>query len=55
MAGDKGQYYSNRVKQWLVYLRQEYTEAKDIFMDIRSHKKSEPIVARLNQELEKVS
>ncbi|WP_375322699.1 tRNA dihydrouridine(16) synthase DusC [Aliivibrio logei] len=55
MAGDKGQYYSNRVKQWLVYLRQEYSEAKDIFMDIRSHKKSEPIVQRLHQELERVS
>jgi tRNA-dihydrouridine synthase C len=44
IKGDKGLYYPNRVKQWFAYLRHEYPEAKDLFVDIRSLNKAAPIV-----------
>jgi len=44
IKGDKGLYYPNRVKQWLAYLRQEYTEADELFRNIRKFNKAAPIV-----------
>lgn len=44
MTGDKGMYYPNRVKQWFAYLRQQYPEAKQLFHEIRTFKKADPIV-----------
>ncbi|MGD8170096.1 tRNA dihydrouridine(16) synthase DusC [Vibrio sp. TRT 21S02] len=44
MKGDKGLYYPNRVKQWFSYLRQQYPEAAELFREIRTFNKAEPIV-----------
>lgn len=52
MKGDKGLYYPNRVKQWLVYLRKEYPQADTLFREIRIHNKAAPIVAHIEQRLE---
>lgn len=49
MKGDKGLYYPNRVKQWFSYLRQEYSEAADLFREIRTYNKAEPIVAYITE------
>ncbi|KOO08549.1 tRNA dihydrouridine(16) synthase DusC [Vibrio hepatarius] len=49
MKGDKGLYYPNRVKQWFSYLRQEYSEAADLFREIRTYNKAEPIVAHITE------
>jgi tRNA-dihydrouridine synthase C len=43
--GDKGRYYPNRIKQWLGYLQREYTEAGELFQQIRTLRDSESIVA----------
>lgn len=42
--GNKGKYYPNRVKQWLTYLKREYSEAEDLFMQIRRLQAAEEIV-----------
>ncbi|MBL4829599.1 MAG: tRNA dihydrouridine(16) synthase DusC [Aliivibrio sp.] len=55
IEGDKGRYYPNRVKQWLVYLRQEYPQAKALFTDIRCHKQAQPIVELLEIALKELS
>ncbi len=47
IKGDKGLYYPNRVKQWLAYLRKQYTEADNLFRDIRKFNTAEPIVEYL--------
>lgn len=44
IKGDKGLYYPNRIKQWLAYLRHEYTQADDLFRNIRRYNKAQPIV-----------
>ncbi|MDG3087576.1 tRNA dihydrouridine(16) synthase DusC [Vibrio hannami] len=49
MEGDKGLYYPNRVKQWLVYLRKEYTGADELFRAIRKFKKAAPIVEHIEE------
>ncbi|WMC11910.1 tRNA dihydrouridine(16) synthase DusC [Oceanimonas pelagia] len=36
VAGDKGMYYPNRIKQWLNYLKLQYTEARELFAAIRT-------------------
>ncbi|MHA6964288.1 tRNA-dihydrouridine synthase [Zobellella denitrificans] len=38
IAGDKGLYYPNRIKQWLSYLRLHYPEAQALFGRIRTLK-----------------
>lgn len=38
--GDTGLYHVARIKQWLGYLRKEYTEATDLFSEIRALKTS---------------
>lgn len=49
MKGDKGLYYSNRVKQWFSYLRQQYPEADALFREIRTFKKADDIVRVIEQ------
>ncbi|MGF1765477.1 tRNA dihydrouridine(16) synthase DusC [Aliivibrio kagoshimensis] len=55
IEGDKGMYYPNRVKQWLVYLRQEYPQTKALFTDIRCHKQAQPIVDLLESALKELN
>ncbi|MGR5251303.1 tRNA dihydrouridine(16) synthase DusC [Vibrio astriarenae] len=49
MKGDKGLYYSNRVKQWFSYLRQQYPQADSLFREIRTFKKADDIVRVIEQ------
>ena len=35
IAGDKGLYYSNRIKQWFSYLKLQYPEAEQLFAQLR--------------------
>lgn len=53
IEGDKGLYYSNRVKQWFVYLKMQYSEAGDIFHSLRTIKKAEHMYSALAEELER--
>lgn len=41
--GDKSKYYPNRIKQWLKYLKLQYTEADQLFQEIRTLKTAEAI------------
>lgn len=41
--GDKSKYFPNRIKQWLKYLKLQYTEADVLFQDIRTLKTAEAI------------
>lgn len=41
--GDSGDYHMARIKQWLGYLRKEYTQADALFSEIRSLKTSQEI------------
>jgi len=52
IAGDKGLYYSNRIKQWFSYLRLQYPEAEVLFQQLRLLRKSADIVALLQQQLQ---
>ena len=45
--GDKSKYYPNRIKQWLKYLKLQYSEADDLFQEIRTLKTTEAIADRL--------
>ncbi|MCG9682787.1 tRNA dihydrouridine(16) synthase DusC [Vibrio sp. Isolate23] len=54
MKGDKGLYYPNRVKQWFSYLRHEYPEANELFREIRTFNKAEPIVERIKAYQDKL-
>lgn len=47
IEGDKGLYYPNRIKQWLAYLRHEYSQADQLFRDIRRHNKAAPIIQHI--------
>ncbi len=47
--GDKGRYYPNRIKQWLGYLKVQYSEADELFLTIRSMTNSADIVNELKQ------
>ncbi|WKE67486.1 tRNA-dihydrouridine synthase [Gallaecimonas kandeliae] len=38
IQGDKGQYYPNRLKQWLQFLRLQYPEAQALFDSVRTLK-----------------
>jgi tRNA-dihydrouridine synthase C len=53
VEGDKGLYYPNRMKQWLVYLRQQFPEAKELFGAIRTLNKTPDVVKVLNNEISK--
>ncbi len=50
IAGDKGLYYSNRIKQWFSYLRLQYPEAEALFQQLRLLRKSAEIVTLLQQQ-----
>lgn len=45
VEGDKGKYYSNRIKQWLVHLKRAYSQADELFAQIRTLKKAADVVA----------
>ncbi|CFR16767.1 tRNA dihydrouridine(16) synthase DusC [Yersinia frederiksenii] len=47
--GDTGLYHVARIKQWLGYLRKEYTEATDLFSQIRALKTSKDIALAIQQ------
>jgi len=50
IEGDKGLYYSNRVKQWLSYLKMQYSEAQPLFRQARTIRKQDEMVSFLEQE-----
>ena len=50
IAGDKGKYYANRVKQWFSYLKLQYPEAQSLFSQLRLLGKSQDILALLQQQ-----
>ncbi|GAA0288164.1 tRNA dihydrouridine(16) synthase DusC [Psychrosphaera haliotis] len=50
IEGDKGLYYSNRVKQWMVYLKMNYPEAEPFFRSIRTIKKTNEMLNAIQQE-----
>ncbi len=54
MAGDKGQYYANRIKQWFSYLKLQYPQAAELFAQLRLLRKSPEIVALLTAELKQL-
>jgi tRNA-dihydrouridine synthase C len=41
---ERGLYYPNRIKQWFNYLKRQYPEAEEMFMELRRLKKAEDIV-----------
>lgn len=45
VQGDKGKYYANRIKQWLVHLKQNYPQAAELFGEIRTLRKSVEVIA----------
>jgi len=51
VEGDKGLYYPNRMKQWLVYLRQQFPQAKELFGAIRTLNKTPAVIDVLNNEI----
>lgn len=53
MAGDKGKYYANRVKQWFSYLKLQYPQAAYLFQQLRLLRTSSDILALLLAELAK--
>ena len=50
IAGDKGDYYSNRIKQWMVYLKVQYPPIRELFREIRVLNSPQPIVDILYRE-----
>ncbi|WP_333796667.1 tRNA dihydrouridine(16) synthase DusC [Rheinheimera sp.] len=52
IAGDKGLYYGNRIKQWFSYLKLQYPEAAGLFAQLRLLRKSTDIVSLLTAELQ---
>jgi len=51
IAGDKGLYYSNRIKQWFSYLKLQYPEAEQLFAKLRLLRRSPEILGLLQSEL----
>ncbi|MGI5308386.1 tRNA dihydrouridine(16) synthase DusC [Rheinheimera sp. WS51] len=51
ICGDKSQYYSNRIKQWFSYLKLQYPEAAELFIQLRLQRKSSDILTTLQQAL----
>ncbi len=45
--GDKSKYYPNRIKQWLKYLKLQYSEAAELFQEVRTLKTAQDIIATL--------
>ncbi len=55
IAGDKGLYYSNRIKQWFSYLKLQYVEAEALFQQLRVQQKAADLVATLHGALHHIS
>ncbi|SNY57234.1 tRNA-U20a,U20b-dihydrouridine synthase [Arsukibacterium tuosuense] len=55
MAGDKGKYYANRVKQWFSYLKLQYPQAANLFQHLRLLRTSSDILLLLTNELAKLN
>ena len=51
IEGDKGLYYSNRVKQWMVYIKLMYPQAVDFFRAIRTIRKADEMYRAIETEL----
>ena len=49
ICGDKSQYYSNRIKQWFSYLKLQYPQAAELFVQLRLLRKSSDILHTLQQ------
>lgn len=47
IRGDKGWYYSNRIKQWLLQLKKQYPQAEELFTNIRRLKYTPEVVAEI--------
>jgi tRNA-dihydrouridine synthase C len=54
IEGDKGLYYSNRVKQWLVYLKRHYPEASAFFSTVRTINKTPEMLETIIRERDKL-
>lgn len=52
IEGDKGEYYPNRIKQWMAYLKLQYPEIKTLFTELRLLKTAAPIVDLLQREVQ---
>ncbi len=48
LEGSKSFYYSSRLKQWLRFLKLEYTEAEQLFQSIKTLKDKEKIIEHIN-------
>jgi tRNA-dihydrouridine synthase C len=44
---DKGKYYPNRIKQWFNYLKRQYPEAEEMFIELRKLRNADDIVKML--------
>lgn len=55
IAGDKGQYYANRIKQWFSYLKLQYPAAAELFWHLRVLRKSSDILAALQHALDNLT
>lgn len=55
IAGDKGQYYANRIKQWFSYLKLQYPAAAELFWQLRVLRKSSDILATLQHALDNLA
>jgi tRNA-dihydrouridine synthase C len=51
MAGDKGKYYANRVKQWFSYLKLQYPQAASLFQELRLLSQSVDILSLLEANM----
>lgn len=49
IAGDKGKYYANRVKQWFSYLKLQYPAASEMFAQLRLLTKNKDILELLQK------
>jgi len=49
---DKGQYYPNRMKQWLTYLRRQYPQTNELFRQIRTLTVRQDVVSVITSELD---
>lgn len=50
VRGDKMIYFPNRIKQWLSYLRLAYSEADELFRELRSLRQTPQIVTLLHEK-----
>lgn len=54
IAGDKGKYYANRVKQWFSYLKLQYPQAACLFQQLRVLRNNTDILTLLTTELTRI-